>query len=84
METIYFYFIQKGNGLSFNETKNRWVDLGFHTEACITKPDTCTNGGAVAFWLKVTNGTREKGIISTRSKTDTSFLYIYNHLTYIT
>ena len=40
--------------LSLNHTRSQWVDLGIHTEACMTRPETCgAAGGAISVWLKV-------------------------------
>ena len=52
--------------LSLNRTQGtKWVDLGIHTEACMTRPETCgAAGGAVSVWVKVTEcpGEIEGGI----------------------
>ena len=50
-----------------DRTKNQWIDLGIHTEACMTRPETCgAAGGAISLWLKVINCS-DDGIITTRS-----------------
>ena len=34
------------------EQRNQWVDLGIHTEACMTRPETCgAAGGAISMWV---------------------------------
>ena len=56
---------QVNNALTLDHTR-QWVDLGIHTEACMTRPETCTSGGAISVWVKVIacNG---DGIISSHS-----------------
>ena len=49
-------------------THHQYIDLGDMSEACITIPDTCTAGAAVAFWIKInkTECVYPKGIMSSR------------------
>ena len=45
---------------------NQWIDLGIHTEACMTRPETCgTAGGAFSLWLRLTDCPQSAGIITT-------------------
>ena len=47
-------FIQKNNALRTDSTRRQWVDLGIHTDVCMTRPETCgTDGGAISMWLKI-------------------------------
>ena len=40
--------------LTLDHTKKQWVDLGIHTEACMTRPETCgAAGGAISVWVKI-------------------------------
>ena len=57
--------------LSLNQTLNQWADLGIHTDACMTTM-SCTNGGAVAMWIKITQGGHYAGVLTTRDKQTTS------------
>ena len=47
-------FLQANSAVSLDRTREQWVDLGIMKKACITRPETCgTEGGSVAFWLRV-------------------------------
>ena len=49
-----------------DRAKNQWVDLGIHTEVCLTQPENCgAAGGAISVWLKVIDCSQYGGIIST-------------------
>ena len=54
-----------------DRTSRQWIDVGIHTEACMTKPETCGSaGGAVSFWINVVNCTGVLylgGLITTRT-----------------
>ena len=54
-----------------DRTKRQWIDLGVHTEACMTQPETCGSaGGAVSFWINIVNCTEFQylgGLITTRN-----------------
>ena len=40
--------------LSVDRTKKQWIDLGIHTEACMTRPETCGEaGGAISLWVNL-------------------------------
>ena len=52
----------------------QWVDLGMHTEACMTRPDTCgAAGGAVSLWLREIECSDLKGMITSKSYGRTGF-----------
>ena len=47
-------FSQDNYALTLDRTRSQWVDFGNHTEACVTRPETCgTAGGAISLWVKV-------------------------------
>ena len=47
-----------------DRSRDQWIDLGVHTEACMTRPETCgAAGGAVSFWVMLTNECRGAGVI---------------------
>ena len=48
-----------------DHAKSQWVDLGIHTEACMTRPETCGTG-AMSRWMKLIDCSALCGIISTR------------------
>ena len=69
-----------------NRTKRQWIDLGVHTEACITHPETCgAAGGSVAFWMRVIDyDSGCWGIISSTGSRTTGFrIYTTYKLRYI-
>ena len=56
---------QVNSALTLDHTKRQWVDLGVHTEACMTLPETCgAAGGAVSMWMKLMECPILCGIIS--------------------
>ena len=39
--------------LNLDHTNRQWVDLGIHTDICLTQPETCcAAGGAISLWVK--------------------------------
>ena len=56
----------------YNWTKKQkqWVDFGIHTEACMTRPETCgAAGGAISVWINILDGLGNKeGILSSLVK----------------
>ena len=51
--------------VSTDRTQKQWVDLGIHTEACMTRPDTCgATGGALSMWMKLVDCPDWSGVIS--------------------
>ena len=35
-----------------DHSRKQWIDLGVHTDACMTRPETCgAAGGAVSLWM---------------------------------
>ena len=53
--TDYTHFSYQVNcALSLNRSRSQWVDLGIHTEACMTRPQTCgAAGGAISVWINI-------------------------------
>ena len=57
--------------------KSQWVDLGIHTDVCMTLPDTFgIAGGAISLWVKVTDCPLCGGIVSS-DQLGTTGLKIY-------
>ena len=53
---------------------NNGLILETHTEACMTRPDTCSvAGGAVSLWLKESRCTDVNGMITARTVNGTGF-----------
>ena len=51
--------------LNLDHIKKQWVDIGIHTNACMTRPETCGEaGGAISVWLKDTGCPDWGGILS--------------------
>ena len=56
--------------MRINAAQRQWLDLGIHTEACLTQLDTCgMKGGALSMWIKVGSSTYT-GIITTKQHSD--------------
>ena len=59
--------------LSTNRTKKQWVDLGIHTEVCMTRPETCGEaGGAISMWVNIIDCGYRGGIVSSADQTSSS------------
>ena len=59
---------------TFNDTMNQWLDLGVHTEACMTLPETCSAaGGAISLWINILSCPDYGGIISSRRDESSGF-----------
>ena len=73
------------SALTLDNTKNQWVDLGIHTEACMTQPETCgAAGGAISLWVNVMDcPTPVGGIISSNKQSKSTGLRIYSSDNYI-
>ena len=65
--------------MSTNHLLNQWLDLGIHTEACMTRPDTCLEGGAISVWMNI-SGCPEthhfQGLITTHVDTNSTGIAI--------
>ena len=62
----HFFIFRKNNAVKLDATLREWLDLGIHTEACLTQPDTCSStGGSVSMWIKIGPSTYT-GIITTK------------------
>ena len=45
---------QVNKALNLDKTKSQWIDLGIHSEACMTRPETCgAAGGAISLWVNL-------------------------------
>ena len=54
MHLCLYLVLKINSAVSTNRTRNQWVDLGVHTEACMTRPETCgAAGGAISVWINV-------------------------------
>ena len=63
--------------VTLNHTKKQWVDLGVHTEACMTRPETCgAPGGAISVWINAIECPVYCGIMSTDQASGSSGLAI--------
>ena len=61
-----------------NHTRSQSIDLGIHTEACMTRPETCgAAGGAISVWVNVIECVSDRGgIVSSRSSSSSgSIIY---------
>ena len=68
MHLLYYFLNQVNSAWTLNHTRRQWIDLGIHTEVCITHPETCTSGGAISLWVNIAKGlTSRPGIVSSGS-----------------
>ena len=67
--------------MSTTLAQSQWIDLGIHTEACITQGNCAS--GALSFWLKVIKCQTVDGIISTYSYRRTRGFYLFCYSGYI-
>ena len=79
--TDFFWNQQVNSALALDHMKRQWVDLGIHTEACMTRPETCGEaGGAISLWINVIE-CEDAAFISTLAFTDrlstASVIYCY-------
>ena len=45
-------YFKVNSAWSLDRTRSQWVDLGIHTETCMSRPETCgVAGGAISIWL---------------------------------
>ena len=64
MLCIVLSFSNLNSALTLDRTRSQWVDLGIHTEACMTRPETCgAVGGSISLWANLIDCTFG-GIIS--------------------
>ena len=62
------FFNQVNGALNLDHTLEQWVDLGIHTEACMTRPQTCdAAGGAISVWVNGITCLSFGGIISSQA-----------------
>ena len=73
-----FTCYQVNKALILDRTKSQWVDLGNHTEACMTRPETCSEaGGAISLWINVIDCPSLGGIVSSVSGSTGSRIFCY-------
>ena len=66
------------SAVSLDRTKSQWIDLGIHTEACMTRPETCgAAGGAISLWVNVTDCPDLAGIVSSLGPGTGSVIFGY-------
>ena len=59
-----------------DQTRSQWVDLGIHTEACMTRPETCgAAGGAISLWVNVIECPGNCGIVSSFAGDTSSLVF---------
>ena len=63
------------SALTLDATRSQWVDLGIHTEACMTQPETCLEGGAISVWMSISGCSSEhiyQGLITSHANTNST------------
>ena len=64
--------------MNLDGTKRQWIDLGIHTEACMTRPETCgAAGGAISLWMSFTDCRSHGAIITTQKDASTTGFTVY-------
>ena len=81
-----FDYIKVNSALTLDHTKSQWVDLGIHTEVCMSLPETCgAAGGAISAWVKMGDCSGVCGIISSYGYNTGSVIYgVYDDIRYET
>ena len=55
--------------MSTNHSRQQWINLGIHTEACMTDPVTCgAAGGTIALWLRMVNCSVNGAVVTTTER----------------
>ena len=63
------------SALNLDHTKSQWVDLGVHTEACMTRMVCCAAGGAISLWVKMIDCPYNAGIVSSLAAFRTGLIF---------
>ena len=54
LESLLHCFNQVNSAVSLDHIRRQWIDLGLHSEACMTRPETCGEaGGAISAWVNL-------------------------------
>ena len=60
------------SAVGINRNLGQSIDLGVHTEAFMTRPETCgAAGGAISLWVKIDDPFGYHGIITTLPEPNT-------------
>ena len=62
--------------VSTDQSREQWIDLGIHTEACMTTMTCGAHGGAVSMWLRVRQCDNNNGILTTLQFESTTGLIV--------
>ena len=63
-----------------DRSQNQWIELGdLSRYSCIVKPSLCgaTGGGSISVWIKTQGCDKNKGILSSMTKSDYQGVAIY-------
>ena len=68
------------SALTLDHTSDQWIDLGIHTEASMTRPETCgAAGGTISVWVNVDDSpSAEVGIISSFQSSGSGSVIYYS------
>ena len=77
---IYIVFIQIEIGVMTNGSLNQWIELLDVSDACLVRPETCSEGASLTVWIKILDYVYGSGIISSRAKSPflTNGIWIIN------
>ena len=67
---------QVNNACTVDREKGQWIDLGIHTDACMTNMMCGSAGGAISLWINVIYCPSTGGIASS-VQSGTTGLHIY-------
>ena len=71
------FFQQVNLALAVDQTKKQWVDLGIHTEVCMTRMTCGAAGGAISLWMNVIACENYDGLLTSGADEFFSGLYIF-------
>ena len=67
----YHLYFQIYSAVSTDRSQNQWIDLGYHSNVCLTHRYGCGEaGGALSMWLRLIDCPARGGIITTRAGRD--------------
>ena len=64
----YHLYFQFSSAVGTDRFHNQWIDLGYHSDVCLTHRYGCGEaGGALSMWLRLIDCPARGGIITTRA-----------------
>ena len=67
-EDKYHLYFQISSAVHTNRSQNQWIELGYHSDVCLTHRYGCGEaGGALSMWLRLIDCPARSGIITSRA-----------------